>query len=638
MCFRVPGNYGCSYGMAAGWWVLRAQFVAVMVAVMTGVSGLCPARCRCDDEYLRVSCIAAGLDVVPIQLNPEIRHINLAGNRVASLHLTFGFYGNLETLDLSSNLVHTLGSDNFNLQKNLVSLNVSFNSVQAISKNAFHGLNALKELDLSGNNITEIDEQALRFTSELESLNLSRNSLTSLPDGLLKNLHKIRSLVLDRNPLLEAPANNLVLAPSLENLNLAYNLIQELHRDSLSSLPSLVRLDLANNVIRSISEDAFDRLPGLLHLDLSGNNLTSVPTAPLAKLIMLSTLILSRNPLRSLRSIAFQNLFELRNLELEECLIGNVDPTAFADNINLERISMDGNTELELLPSRMLYSARYLKSVSLRRCRLSTLQPTQFPVDSLVSLQAGGNPLLCNCSIQWLWNVIRSEEHRNESRLRVDSSDIVCADEEFRGKTLISLPESSLRCHLSPLYLSLFAGGCLATTAIILALIVYVTKAKRRKQPAYTVPRPELLVYVGQGSELDKNTESYSRRLIAQLEEVGYNSAGKMQWDVTPPRLPTREPKDFNLYETPQYARPSVNDNSNGVIVRPQRSTDVLDPYGSRGDDAYAITDVTTMQEEAPEVLSLYHMQGANRSNFPSAVDYDAPFHYQKQKPHVVFV
>ncbi|XP_046746190.1 leucine-rich repeat-containing protein 15-like isoform X1 [Diprion similis] len=626
-----------SYGMAAGWWVLRVQFVAVMVAVMTGVSGLCPSRCKCDDEFLRVSCISAGLDVVPIQLNPEIRHINLAGNRVTSLHLSFAFYGSLETLDLSSNLVRTLGSDNFNLQQNLLSLNVSFNSVQTISKNAFHGLNALRVLDLSGNNITEIDEQALRFTSELESLNLSRNSLTSLPDGLLKNLHKIRTLVLNKNPLLEAPANNLVLAPSLENLDLADNLIQELHRDSLSSLPSLISLDLANNVIRSISEDAFDRLPGLLRLDLSGNNLTSVPTAPLSKLTMLSKLILSRNPLGSLQEVAFQNLFELRNLELEKCLIARIHARAFADNINLEQISLDGNTELKELPERILYGARYLKSVSLRRCSLATLQPTQFPVDTLASFQAGGNPLLCNCSIQWLWNVIRSEEHRNESRLKVDSLDIVCADEEFKGKTLISLPESSLRCHLSPLYLSLFASGCLITTAAILALIVYVTKAKRKKQPAYTAPRPELLVYVGQSSELDKNTESYSRRLIAQLEEVGYNSPGKTHWDAQLAR-PSRDAKDFNLYETPQYARPSVHETSTGVLVRPQRSTAILDPY-ARQDEAYAVADVTSLQEEAPEVLSLYHMQSStNRSNFPPVVDYDAPFHYQKQKPHIVFV
>ncbi|XP_012259665.2 protein artichoke [Athalia rosae] len=629
--------------MAAGRWALRAQFVAVMVAVVRGVSGLCPARCRCDDEFLRVSCVSAGLDVVPIQLNPEIRHIDLADNKVANLHLTFGFYGNLETLDLSFNLVHTLGSDNFNLQQNLLSLNLSFNSVQTISKNAFHGLNALKELDLSGNNITEIDPQALRFTSELESLNLSRNSLTSLPDGLLKNLHRIRTLVLNRNPLLEAPANNLVLAPSLENLNLADNLIQELDRDSLSSLPSLVYLDLANNVIRSISEDAFDRLPGLLHLDLSGNNLTSVPGLPLGKLTMLSTLILSRNPLGNVGTVAFRNLFELRRLELEECLISNIDGRAFADNINLERISLDGNVELEELPGRILYGARYLKSVSLRRCALSTLQPTQFPVDNLATLRAGGNPLLCNCSIQWLWNVIRSEEHRNESRLKVDSSDIICADEEFKGKPLISLSESSLRCHLSPLYLSLFAAGCLITTAAILALIVYVTKSRRRKQPAYTVPRPELLVYVGQGNcngQLGKETDPYGGRLLTHLEQSQRHphQSKSGRWDQPPPR-PSRRPRDCReegeIYETPSpYQRPPV-----GVpITRSRRTNDSPDPlYATPSPCAGAAGSLHGLEEEeAPEVLSLYHMQGSNdRQGFPN---YDAPFHHHKQKPHVVFV
>ncbi|EFN76626.1 carboxypeptidase N subunit 2 [Harpegnathos saltator] len=629
-----------------------------MAAVMTVVaSGLCPPRCRCDDESLRATCAHAGLEVVPIQLNPEIRHLDLSSNRVANVHLTFSFYGYLESLDLSSNLIHTLGLENFSLQQNLVVLNVSDNAIRTLAKNALRGLTSLKELNLAGNNISQMDEQAFKYTSELELLNLSDNSITSLPDGLLRNLHKIRTLILSKNSLLEIPTGNLALAPSLERIDLSDNLILELDRDSLPSLPSLVSLNLSNNVIRSIADVAFDRLPDLLYLDLSGNNLTSVPTAALARLSVLTSLVLSTNPLGSLEAVAFRNLFELRSLELNDCTIASVNARAFADNVNLERISMDGNRELRELPARVLYSARYLRWVSLRRCSLATLQPTQFPVDGLSHLRVGGNPLVCNCSVHWLWNVIRAEERRNETRLELDTHDIVCSDEEFAGKALIALSEGSLRCRLSLLYMSLSATGCLAAAATILALVAHVTRAKRKRRLAYAAPnRPEFLVYVGRSNnELDKNAESYSRRLLARSEDTSYDSprggggggggGGKV---ATAERSP--QSQDTNIYETPRYARPSRRDVEPSYRKQPEEGV-------------YAVADVTDLRDEPPEVTSLYRAHGgpvaasisaSSRSSAAQArrlgygYDYEYDYDYEppppppppllSEKPHVVFV
>lgn len=627
----------CSYGMASRGPSATTLPIAIAMAVAMSVvaNGLCPTQCRCDDESLRASCAYAGLEVVPIQLNPEIKHLDLSNNRVGNIHLSFGFYGNLETLDLTSNAIHTLGSDNFVFQKNLVALNVSGNSIRALAKNALQGMDSLRELNLASNNISDLDEQAFKSTSELEVLNLSDNSVTSLPEGLLRNLHKIRTLVLNRNSLLEIPMDNLALAPSLENVDLSDNLIQELDRDSLPSLPSLVSLDLANNVIRNIAEDAFDRLPDLLSLNLSGNNLTSVPTSALARLRVLSHLVLSRNPLGTLDAAGFRNLFELRSLELNDCTLTSVHARAFADNVNLERISLDGNRGLKELPARVLYSARYLKWVSLRRCSLSTLQPTQFPVDGLSSLRVGGNPLVCNCSVHWLWNVIRAEERRNESRLELDTRDIICADEEFAGKPLIALSEGSLRCRLSPLYLSLSAAGCLAATATILALIAHLTRTKRKKRLAYTAPnRPEFLVYVGRNNdELDKNNaESYSRRLLTRNnEDTPYDTPRGKMGQPSPP-----QPPDTNIYETPRYTRPGRRD---------------PELYGGQTEEGvYAVADVTDLRDEQPEVLSLYRMQtpattaAATRPNnhrVDYGYDYDYDYDYEPplpEKPHVVFV
>ncbi|XP_014204457.1 slit homolog 1 protein-like [Copidosoma floridanum] len=697
MHHHTAGKYSVATTIAK---TMGTQALLVLLLLLTAIqsasAGLCPVRCRCDDESLRSSCAYGSLDIVPIQLNPEIRHIDLSGNRISGLHMAFEFYENLESLDLSSNLIHTLGSNNFRVQQRLVKLNLSSNAIRTLAKTALHGLAALKHLDLSNNNITDMDEQALRYTSELEHLDLSGNQITSLPAGLLRNLHRIKSLVLSRNSLLESPAANLALTPSLERLDFSDNLIQELGKDSLPSMPGLVHLDLSNNVLRSISDDAFDRVPGLRSLWLAGNNLTSVPSQALSKMIMLTSLLLSRNPLGELRSLAFRNLFDLRQLELNDCSIGRVEARAFADNVNLERISMDGNRELAELPPRVLYAAGNLRWVSLRRCRLSSLQPTQFPVDGLSALRVGGNPLVCNCSAHWLWNVLQTaEERKNESsssHLEIDSGDIVCADEEFAGKPLIGLPEASLKCRLSALYLCLLVLGCLLATAAVLGLVAYLARLKKRKRvPAYAPSaRPELLVYVDRanGQLADKHHESYGRRIIARAEDLVYEAARPdYQQCRRKSGSESSESRETNVYETPRYTRPTRRDtdqtfNSFYQQQQPQRApptpppsnnlhytNDTLIKATSNGGTAltntrtchvppptqegvYAVADVTNLGSEplasGPELIpALYRMQQRTNNHQPpygstrrsnKLQDYGYEPTMPPQKPHVVFV
>lgn len=587
--------------------------IILLVIPLSGVisSDLCPASCRCEDVHLRASCVFASLDVVPIQLNPEIHHLNLSNNRISSLQHEFALYTNLITLDLSTNIIHTLGYENFEWLKSLISLNISNNAVRNITKKSLKGLTSLRYLDLSNNNITDLDDQSFRFTSSLEYLNLSGNSLTSLPEGLLNNLPSIIILDLSRNSLLEMPSTNLQLTPTLTTLNLATNLIETIPPDSLSSQSSLKYLNLANNLINSIADNAFDRLKILTYLNMEENRLTQVPTSALSNLNVLSTLILSKNRLSSLESLAFRKLLELQYLDLRSCRIRRIDGDAFTDNVNLETIYLDGNHELDELPPKVLYgSYKNLRTVSLRHCSLSTLQPTQFPVDHLTSFRVGGNPIVCNCSVQWLWNVIHTEELRNDSHLHLDSSDILCADEEFYSKPLKGLSESSLKCRMSPLYLSLSAVGCLVATATILGLIAYITRGKRQKRPSYSPPnRPELLVYVEPTSEGAKNQP----RLIPRKDEGLY--------DLPHSKTNGVEPEGF-------YEAPYCNRNNSRSI-----------------EGVYAVADVTDLRDTPAEVLGLYRMHSPKPSRtrrMPIANgDYNYDYQYRPhlpQKPHVVFV
>ncbi|XP_063973494.1 leucine-rich repeats and immunoglobulin-like domains protein 3 [Diachasmimorpha longicaudata] len=585
-----------------------APVIILFVITLTTVisSDLCPASCRCEDEHLRASCVFASLDVVPYQLNPEIHHLDLSNNRIASLQHEVGLYNNLVSLDLSSNIIHTLGYENFQWLENLITLNVSNNAVRNITKKSLKGLISLRNLDLSNNNITDLEEQSFHSTNKLEYLNLSGNSLMSLPEGLLNNLPSIIILDLSRNSLLEMPSSNLLLTPTLINLNLANNLIETIPPDSLSTLSSLKHLNLANNLIKSIADNAFQRLKILTYLNLEENRLSEIPTPALSNLNVLSILILSKNRLVALESLAFRKLLELQYLDLRGCRIRTIDGRAFTDNVNLETIYLDGNRELEELPPKVLYgSYQNLRTVSLRHCSLSTLQPTQFPLDHLTTFRVGGNPLVCNCSVQWLWNVIHTDGHRNVSHLNVDSSDILCADEEFYSKPLIALSEGALKCRMSSLYLSLSAVGCLVATGTILGLIAYVTRGKRQKRPSYSPPnRPELLVYVEPNNDTAKNQP----RLIPRKEE--------------------------DLYDIP-------HGKTNGIAEGFYEA-----PYCNRNNSiegVYAVADVTDLRDAPPEELGLYRMHSPKPSRtrrLPvSNGDYNYDYEYRpSQKPHVVFV
>lgn len=45
----------------------------MVVVINNSVSAMCPHRCECDDTNLIVTCIKAGLEVMPNTLNPRLK-------------------------------------------------------------------------------------------------------------------------------------------------------------------------------------------------------------------------------------------------------------------------------------------------------------------------------------------------------------------------------------------------------------------------------------------------------------------------------------------------------------------------------------------------------------------------------------
>ncbi|XP_054267693.1 leucine-rich repeat and immunoglobulin-like domain containing-NOGO receptor-interacting protein 4 [Macrosteles quadrilineatus] len=462
----------------------------------TAVSAMCPPQCFCYDDTLTATCTSAKLAVFPIQLNPDVKHIDLSGNRIPSVDYTLTFYINLIHLDLSHNKIHSLGSHNFERQENLTFLNISYNHISHLGKGTFKGLKVLKLLDISNNSIESVDGGAFIDTVELEVLNLSNNKITSFEDpDVFRNLRKLKFLYLDGNQILDVPSQVLQKLPysSIELLSLSNNYIDTLDDTSFPSpvMGSLKRLSLASNAISSIHRSSFNSLHSLSYLDLSDNNLTLVPTEQMSKLSQLVELDLSDNMFTDLPAVAFQSLFHLKILHISKMpRLSRVDSRAFVDNIHLESVLMDDNKDITQLPTRVFHGNLHLKHISIRRNSLSTIDASHFPVDNLQSLDVSENPLTCNCSLLWLWKLAVQEKKSSETLyqpsnetsesdespvLRLSVSNLRCdSPQNLQHKLLVDVPESVVRCETTWLTVAAVTGFVLAlfvVTCFVLLLI-----------------------------------------------------------------------------------------------------------------------------------------------------------------------
>lgn len=188
---------------------MALRWIIPLVALVCGGGAICPFRCSCDDEALTATCADAGLEVVPIQLNPDVRRIDLTGNRIDNVHFTLGFYGELRELDVSRNRIRALGELNFELQTRLETLNVSDNLIATLARDVFKGLQALRTLDLSGNDLEVVQGVAFATLPNLVELRLSRNKIVSVGDKVFDHLTELAALHLEDNQLLDVPTASL---------------------------------------------------------------------------------------------------------------------------------------------------------------------------------------------------------------------------------------------------------------------------------------------------------------------------------------------------------------------------------------------------------------------------------------------
>jgi len=236
-------------------------------------------------------------------------------------------------------------------------------------------------VDLVREKLTEISHVWPNF-----GLAFDKCEISDFPDDIFQEFNITTfGHIPDRRDLERFP-----LTPHLMNLksNLShlYLVATSVHNSDLEDFKnfpfknSLRFLDLRFNMLDHIDSDSFLEFPNLEVLHLLGNKLTRVPTHSFEGLQHLRTLNLSQNALTELEDEAFKGLPSLTHLDLSYAKFTAVPKNVF--------VTLDS-----------------LQSLSLKFNKIEALEKDVFNDEDLPKLsdiKLEGNPLNCDCSLQWL--------------------------------------------------------------------------------------------------------------------------------------------------------------------------------------------------------------------------------------------
>ncbi|XP_037093666.1 insulin-like growth factor-binding protein complex acid labile subunit [Pollicipes pollicipes] len=414
--------------------VVRAALVTLAI-ICDLAAALCPEQCRCRPSTS--DCSHSRLDAVPISLDPRVHILRLQGNRIGSIEDTLGFYQSLRELNLADNSLTSLGEGQLVMQEELKQLRLEDNLLSVLLPDSFKGLRRLLRLDLSGNRLTVLDRPVFRWMLKLKTLNLGGNRIRTVARNAFENLGELVTLDLSHNRLTHLPSESFRHLARLRTLALNGNRLQAVPFHAFFELRSLHSLSLAENSIDSVHAEAFAYLYELRALNVSYNRLETFPAASLA-LPQLEKLDASGNHFSSLKPRHLDNLHRLRVFRLcQSQLLSSVTGHIFSNNLLLEEVHLCMNPQLRWFPRTAVDSLPHLKVLNLGGNSLGTLENITSLLQRIEAFNVSGNPLVCNCSARWLWDL---PAHLPNTSVLFP---IRCVDS---GRLLTELSEADLGC------------------------------------------------------------------------------------------------------------------------------------------------------------------------------------------------
>ncbi len=141
--------------------------------------------------------------------HPYLRFVDFSSNKFSFFPTQFirGLL-QLETLNLSGNLIKSVDDGDFANLPKLRKINLSRNEVSQVSETGFQNSSQLQEVDLSHNAITELKSDTFSGLVRL-LLDLSHNNLTQMPKSIFerRKVARLQSLNLGHNKFESVPVD-----------------------------------------------------------------------------------------------------------------------------------------------------------------------------------------------------------------------------------------------------------------------------------------------------------------------------------------------------------------------------------------------------------------------------------------------
>jgi Leucine-rich repeat (LRR) protein len=163
--------------------------------------------CSLVEIYLNSNNLYALSDasMSPFGCMKNLQSLDMTSNVIQTLSANvFEGLGQLEILFLSNNMLSQLDENLFRNLTNLLWLDLSANRLVNFSKseNLFNnGLTSLVVLYLNENRLEHLDENVFRTLENLQILTLDSNRLTRLMPNVFQGLKKLTKLTMNKNSL-----------------------------------------------------------------------------------------------------------------------------------------------------------------------------------------------------------------------------------------------------------------------------------------------------------------------------------------------------------------------------------------------------------------------------------------------------
>ncbi|CAH2303261.1 peroxidasin homolog [Pelobates cultripes] len=191
--------------------------------------------------------------------------------------------------------------------------------------------------------------------------------------------------------------------------------------DTIPNVPPLTRiLDLRFNHIREINSDHLQKLRHLNTLLLNNNHIRIITHGSLQGLDNLRFLYLYKNEIQNIQKNSFQGLRSLEQLYLHFNKLGHLDADTLGELPKLERLFLQNN-------------------------RITRIQPLTFSLlPSLTRLRLDSNPLICDCELMWLADLLRKYAVKSSAHAAATCEQPI----HLQGKSVSSLSADQFKCEI----------------------------------------------------------------------------------------------------------------------------------------------------------------------------------------------